>query len=269
MVLPEGIGESSSSSTDVSLLAAYDIGSGKDPAVTRFNTRARLALVADDARMVVKPAADLTIDRIGAATHDAVATMASTVGPVLGDARERLVPVVEEARERLAPMVEDARERIAPLAATAVAATKDRSQKAAVRWGLVEEPEEPEQTHRLRNLLIVLGLGGIAAFVYTRLSGRDADPAWTASRDTAAASTTSTESTPLSTGSATDSANRVTFAAAAAENETAGASGTGATDSGAATDQSDTAPTAPLASEETVESHAPTTPDEPLERRDF
>jgi hypothetical protein len=96
--------------------------------------------------------------------------------------------------------------------------------------------EEPKSSHRLRNLLIVLGLGGIAAFVYTKLTGKQADPAWTTSpeepaRHIAAVSDTGTAAGPV--------------------------------------DGSDTAPTAPLPSEETVESPVPTTPDDPLEKRDL
>ncbi len=237
-----------------------------------MNARTRLALVADDARMTVKPAADAAIDKIGSITHDAVLTVVSSVGPVLDDARdrlddarerlapvmddarERLTPVMEDARDRVVPMMEDARDKIAPAAATAVAATKDRGQKAAVRLGLVDEPEPEPETHRVRNLLIVLGLSGIAAFVYTRLTGRDADPAWTASRDTAAASTSSYEAAASVDPTDVD--------------DDAEVESTDALASGASTDQSDTAPTAPLASQESVESHQPTTPDEPLERRE-
>ncbi|MGI8434217.1 MAG: hypothetical protein ACR2LE_05700 [Nocardioidaceae bacterium] len=215
--------------------------------------------------MAVKPAAEAAIDKIGSVTHDAVSTVVSTVGPALDDARDRLAPVVDDARDRLAPMVDDARERLAPMvedardkitpaAATAVAATKDRGQKAAVRLGLVEEPKK--ETHRLRNLLIVLGLSGVAAFVYARLTGRDADPAWTASRDTAAASTSSYEGATSVDPTAADDAAVVMDADDAAS-------------SGASTDESDTAPTAPLASQESVGSHQPTTPDEPLERREI
>ena len=43
--------------------------------------------------------------------------------------------------------------------------------------------EEPKKSHKLRNLLIVLGLAGLAAFVYKKVTGKDADPAWTQSRD--------------------------------------------------------------------------------------
>ena len=92
-----------------------------------------------------------------------------------------------------------------PAVTSAVAASKDKGHDAAVKLGLAEEPKKK---HRIRKLLIVLGLGGVAAFVVKKLRG-GGEPEWIAPRDAA--------------------------------------------------------PTAPLASPETVESPEPTTPDEPLE----
>ncbi len=205
----------------------------------------------------VGPALDDTRDRLSSAAQEAVTSVASTVGPALddtrdritplvSDARDRVTPVMQDARVRLSPVVDNAREKLAPAASTALAAGRLRGRRAAVRLGFAEEEPVPQKSHRLRNLLIVVGLGGAAAFVYSKVTGRDADPAWTAGRDSAAVDSPSIPTAPV----------------APAQMQPADANG-------AEEDQSDTAPTAPLASEETVESHTPTTPDEPLERKDL
>jgi hypothetical protein len=160
-----------------------------------------------------------TRDKITQAAGSAGSTMTSSVGPALSDARDAIGPTVEEAKDRLGPVVDDAKdliargaeeakELIAPIAAEALKATKERGRKAAVKAGLVDEPKK---SHKLRNLLIVLGIGGLVALLYRKVAGRDSAPQWTASRDVA--------------------------------------------------------PSAPLHSEETVESPVPTTPDEPLEEK--
>jgi len=121
---------------------------------------------------------------------------------------------------------------LVPLAQQALVESKVRGRRAAVKLGIADEPKKG---HKLRNLLIVLGLAGLAAFVYTKVTGKDADPAWTQSRDSSAVK-------PAHAASPSTSA-------------------TGPVDG------SDTAPTAPLASEETVESPTPTTPDKPLRKK--
>jgi hypothetical protein len=159
--------------------------------------------------------ANTTRDKI----TDAAGSAGAAVGPALSDARDKLGPIVDDARERLGPAVEDAkeaiatgvveaRELIAPVAAEAVKAVRETSRKAAVKTGLADEPKE---SHKLRNLLIMLGIGAAVAFAYKKIAGRESAPQWTAARDTA--------------------------------------------------------PSAPLASDETVESPVPTTPDEPLEEK--
>ena len=160
-----------------------------------------------------------THNKITQAAGSAGTTVTSTVGPALSDARDKIGPLVEEAKDRLGPVVEDAKdvlargaeeakELIAPIAAEAVKASKEGGRKAAVKAGLADEPKK---SHKLRKLLIVLGIGGLVAFVYKKVAGRDSAPQWTATHDAA--------------------------------------------------------PSAPLPSEETVESPVPTTPDEPLEER--
>jgi hypothetical protein len=160
-----------------------------------------------------------TRSKITQAAGSAGETVASTVGPALAEAREKVGPMVEDAKERLGPVVEDAKDAIArgaeeakeilaPVAAEALKATKKTGRKAAVKVGLAEEPKK---SHKLRKLLVMLGIAGLAAFVYKKMTGRESAPQWTAPRDAA--------------------------------------------------------PSAPLRSDETVESPVPTTPDEPLEER--
>ncbi|MBA2559194.1 MAG: hypothetical protein H0V07_04785 [Propionibacteriales bacterium] len=237
--------------------------------------RKKLGSAGDDARSAVT-AAESAMDKIGSATQDALTAVAASVGPalteardaivetrdrigplvedakdriapVVDDARDRITPVVDDAKERFTPAVENARSKIVPAAGLAVAAGRRGGRRAAVRLRLADEPK---QSHKVRNLLIILGLGGVAAFVYTRLTGKDADPAWTASRDHAAAPRASTSQAPPFTPSEPVAAPPL---AGDVSDE----------------DQSDTAPTAPFPSEETVESHTPTTPDKPLEQKDL
>lgn len=136
-------------------------------------------------------------------------------------------PVLADAKDKIAPLLEEARDAIVPAAEAALEAVKGKGQDLAVSAGVVEEKKK---SHKFRNLLIVLGLGAAIAFAIKKVSGKDADPVWTSGRDEAAAG-----------GPVVSSTGPV--------------------------DQSDTAPTAPLASEETVESPVPTTPDNPLEER--
>jgi hypothetical protein len=222
------------------------------------DARKKFGSAADDARSAVKPAAESAMelirtatDKIGPVTSDAL----SATQDALAAAAATVAPVIEDARDRITPVVDNARDKIAPAAGVAVAAGKRRGRKAAVALRLADEPKA---SHKVRNLLIVLGLGGLAAFLYAKLSGKDADPAWTAGRDRAAAPTTSVippvipvESVDPVGGPAESDDPADSVEAPVVE-----------------PDNSDVAPTAPFASEETVESDIPTTPDEPLEEKD-
>jgi hypothetical protein len=207
--------------------------------------RSRVAILADDAASAVKPKADLALDKLGTATDQARTTMTETVipavqeakekvGPALQEAMARVAPVAEQAKEKVGPALQEAKAKVAPVAEQAIIEGKARGRKAAVKLGVAEEPKK---SHKLRNLLILVGLGGAVAYVYTKMTGKQADPAWTSSGDEA----------PARHIAAVD-------------------------DAGVAAgpvDGSDTAPTAPLPSEETVESPVPTTPDAPLEKKDL
>lgn len=113
-------------------------------------------------------------------------------------AKERLAPHLVAAKGKVGPAAEQAAERARQMvlqdvipqmtAAMTAAATasepyrqeaqrRSRAAAAALR-GVELEPVEPEKKHRLRNLLLLLGLGGIAAAVYRWMSGNDAESSW-------------------------------------------------------------------------------------------
>jgi ElaB/YqjD/DUF883 family membrane-anchored ribosome-binding protein len=114
--------------------------------------------------------------------------------PLLAEARDKAAPLVADAREKAGPALSDAKDRFAsevlPVITAAIAAageatedvrgeTKKRG-KAAVA-ALKGEVEAPQNKHRLRKVLIVLGLGGIAAAVAKKLSDRPSTTAWQSS----------------------------------------------------------------------------------------
>jgi hypothetical protein len=200
--------------------------------------RDKVRAAVEDARDNVQPAAEAALDAIGTATEQIVSSVAASVGPALEDAKDKakdvangtVKPAVEDAKDKA---LDTYRDTLVPLAQQAVVEGKVRGRRAAIKMGIADEPKK---SHKLRNLLIIIGLGGLIAFIYSKVSGKDADPAWTQSRDSAA-------TRPAHV--ATDSSSTAT----------------------APVDGSDTAPTAPLASEETVESPTPTTPDKPLKKK--
>ena len=185
------------------------------------------------------PATEVAKEKIGAATAatgNALASVAQTVGPAIDDARQRLAPVAEQAITR----------------------GKRGGRLAAVKLGVIEEPKE---THKIRNLMMFLGLGALAAAAFKMMrGGEDADPAWISGRNTAAAPSAPVASDSLD---GTSSVDPVVAEPAGSDPLTAEMAATGPLES------TEPAPTAPLAAPETVESPVPTTPDEPLERRDL
>lgn len=155
--------------------------------------------------------------------------------PYVAEAREKAAPYVAEARERTSPAIEGARTKLAtevlPVLTAAVAAASEATEEArgeAKRRGLATaaalkgELEPPKETHRLRSLLILLGLTGIAALVAKKLSDREASTAWQSSYSPTPASPTDTASAPtysapgVSTPAADDTPMGTAAAAAAA-----------------------------------------------------
>jgi hypothetical protein len=192
--------------------------------MTRTKTRA--ADVAEKAqtaaRETVLPAAENAADRIGTAAEALLAQVADKVVPALEDARERLQPVAEEAVHK----------------------SREKSRRAAVRMGIMEEPKK---SHKLRKLLMMLGLAGLAAWAYKNFVAKDKESAWKPA---------------TGTGSGT-------YGSAGGTSGTGAAGGTAASAETQTGREPDVAPTAPLPSEETVESPVPTTPDKPLEEKNL
>ncbi|MBA3412000.1 MAG: hypothetical protein H0U15_14440, partial [Geodermatophilaceae bacterium] len=104
--------------------------------------------------------------------------LADRIAPAVESARDRAVPVIADARDKAAPAFGSAKDRfnsdvLPALTAAAVAAgeateevrgeTRKRGRAAVA--ALKGEIEAPKETHRFRNFLVVLGLGGIAAAV--------------------------------------------------------------------------------------------------------
>jgi hypothetical protein len=231
-------------------------------------------------------------ERLVTATDQALTAVASTVVPALMEARERLAPVAgqmsqgkklgRKAAARGLVKGKQTKKRGRRAAATngrrAAAKSLVKGKHAAVRLGMLEEHTKP--THKFRNLLILLGLGGAAALGYKMLTGKDADPAWTAGRDSAApADPVSTapvnESDSVPWGDTPPADQMPGMDPTAVDPVVAEPAGSDPLDhevpatTDGSVDGSDTAPTAPLASEESVASPVPTTPDEPLEERDL
>lgn len=142
--------------------------------------------------------------------------LADRIGPMVETAREKAAPLIAEAREKAETYGTEAREKAAPLvaeardkAAPALAASRERLTtevlpvitaalvaageatedvrdetrkrgKAAVA-ALKGEVEAPRERHRLRKVMIVLGLGGVIAFVAKKMSDRPATTTWQSS----------------------------------------------------------------------------------------
>jgi vacuolar-type H+-ATPase subunit H len=131
--------------------------------------------------------------------NDLATDLAEKIGPqvesAVETAREKAGPVISEAREKAAPAVHDARDKLAtevlPVITAAIAAageatedvrgeTKKRGKAAvAALKGDVEAPAPKK--HRFRNFLLVLGLGGVVAFVAKKLSDRPSTTTWESS----------------------------------------------------------------------------------------
>ncbi len=129
--------------------------------------------------------------------------------PYLTEAREKAGPYVAEAREKASPMVDQARarfnEEVLPVVTAAVAAASEATEEwreeaskrghatAAAIKGELEAPQQ-KKTHKFRNFLLLLGLGGAAAYAAKRMSDRQASTAWQSSYTPTPASTNTTPS---------------------------------------------------------------------------
>ena len=148
-----------------------------------------------------------------------IADAREKAAPVLAEAREKGATVFEEAREKATPAIDTARDKftsdVLPVLTAAVVAASEATEEArteAKRRGLataaalkgeVEAPKKKKESHKLRTFLVLLGLGGIAAFVAKKLSDRQASTAWQSSYTPTPASTpTPADDTPMGTAAA-------------------------------------------------------------------
>ncbi|HEX6249626.1 MAG TPA: hypothetical protein VFZ64_17300 [Nocardioidaceae bacterium] len=149
------------------------------------------------------------------------------------EAREKAAPYVHDVKERTAPAVEGAKTKftseVLPVITAAVAAASEATEEAreeakkrgvataAALKGELEAPPE-KKSHKFRNFLLLLGLGGLVAFVAKKMSDREASTAWQSSyTPTPAASTGTTPSYSAPGVAATDETPVGTAAAAAAQ----------------------------------------------------
>ena len=178
-------------------------------------------------------------------------------GPYLTEAREKAAPLIADAREKAAPVVSDARDRfqkeVLPAVSAALAsldeATEDvraegKKRGKAVVAAAKGEIDAPQKKHRLRTLLIVVGLGGIAYAATKALGKKQPTNNWQSSYTPPPAPTPPPAGGPV-----------------------AGAGNAGAHRAEAADDEAASDP-AEAASDAADVPHAATTPDNPVEEVD-
>lgn len=131
---------------------------------------------------------------LGSRAGATVAEAREKAAPLIADARDRTAPLIAEAREKAAPALHEARDRLGndvlPVLTAAVAAagaaTEDMREETAKRGKAVAaalkgEVEAPRRSHKLRNLLVLAGLGGVVAFVVKKKSERQPTTTWQSS----------------------------------------------------------------------------------------
>ena len=192
--------------------------------------------------------------------------------PYVAEAREKAAPYVAQAREKAEPVVDTARAKFAaevlPVVTAALAAASEATEEvreealkrgaatAAALKGEVEAPKKKE-SHKLRTFLILIGLGGIAAFVAKRMSDRQASTAWQSSYSPTPSSA-STTTTP------TYSAPGVSAPGAGGPEETPISTAAAAAAAAQAHDEGAAGPDEAVA-DAAEQPHVPTTPENPAE----
>jgi hypothetical protein len=201
--------------------------------------KSRVTVATEEVRDRVGPAAESTKDAVGSALVEAKSRVAPVlgdakdkVGPALSDAKDKVGPVLSDAKDKVAPVLGDARDKLAPVAQQALQAGVSRGQTAAVKLRLMEEPKP---SHKVRNLLAIIGLVAVVAFVAKRFAGRRDD--WSDAKVTPPGGEPARSTAPEPAAASTPNGHVAA------------------------------APSAPLVSEETVSSSTPTTPDAPLEEK--
>jgi hypothetical protein len=176
------------------------------------------------------------------------------VTPVIEDARERVIPAAESAAEQAKATFHDT---VLPQAAALVAAAEAASEPyraeakrrgAATLAAAKGEIEVPKETHRFRNLVLLLVLGGVV-FAVVRYFTKDDSAGWES--DYPATGPTPVPDEPV-----------------AATTGVAAAGAPAAEEADEADDAAAAGPDEALA-DSTEHPHRPTDPDNPLERKDL
>ena len=218
-----------------------------------------------------------TLSQVVDQAKEQAADLGERMGPALDDARVRL----DEARDRLAPMVEEARDRFVPVAEKAAQDAREAAREAAERARphataakvaataatakgarrvatalderlpddytptLISKASERKKGSKLKKLVVLVGLGGAAAFVAKKLTS-DPAPTWQSVPPPSPASTTS-----AAAGASTSAPTGQAVAGAEDSPRDAGGASPGE-----------------MASDSVDEPHQPTTPDNPADEVD-
>ena len=186
------------------------------------------------------------------------------IGPAAGDARDRIVPMVEDARNRIVPMVteatESALETLAPAVEDAKGRLADLSESIATMLDenlpskatpVVVEKHSSRSGGKVKKLLVLLGLGGVAVVVAQKLRGGQSGLHWHS--DTVGGPGGTPSEAPNTTPATPASAVTGMVAADDPDVSAAGDDAAG----GGSPDEA--------ASDATETPHQPTTPDAPVE----
>jgi len=170
--------------------------------------REHLGPAVGTAREKVSPYAEKAVERGAHLAHQAV----EKAGPVLDDALAKVGPATEHAAEKARERLNDdvlpkVTAALATLAAAAEPVVEETTRRGkATKAALKGELDVPKKSHKLRNVMLFLGLGALAAAAVKKLL-TPPEPAWqstpTSGRDysSAPAGTTSRPTdTPSSNG---------------------------------------------------------------------
>ena len=149
------------------------------------------------AREKVSPYAEKAVERGAHLAHQAV----EKAGPVLDDALAKVGPATEHAAERARERLNDdvlpkVTAALATLAAAAEPVVEETARRGkATKAALKGELDVPKKSHKLRNVVLFLGLGALAAAAVKKLL-TPPEPAWqstpTSGRDYSSAPTGTT-----------------------------------------------------------------------------
>ena len=137
---------------------------------------------------------------------DQATELADRMAPHVEHARQKAAPLVSEARKTAGPALTEARDKLTtevlPVLTAAIAAANEatedvrgeavkrgRATAAALKGEIAPPPKKKK--HRLRRLLVALGVSGVAAMIAKKLSDRQATSAWQSSYTPTPASTSS------------------------------------------------------------------------------